>query len=66
VASARRSREPRRAAPHGHYVASLMWRGRPPLAANDNRRWRLITRHRLLPLLGSIAVLASAIWAALT
>jgi hypothetical protein len=44
------------------YVASLLWPARAPRAANDNRRrWNAIG---VVSLLTSVALLATAAWAA--
>jgi hypothetical protein len=43
------------------YVASLLWPGRLPRPANDNRR--TLGANRLLSLVASAALLAAAVWA---
>ncbi|MGO8919707.1 MAG: hypothetical protein ACLQJR_27725 [Stellaceae bacterium] len=43
------------------YVASLLWPGRLPRAANDNRCGLAV--HRLVSLAASAMLLAAAVWA---
>jgi hypothetical protein len=45
----------------GRYVASLIWPGDVPRAANDNRA--PFAPHRLLPVAAMLALLSVALWA---
>lgn len=64
MASAHRQGQARDGAARGRYVASLLWRGLPQ-AANDNRApFRLLPP--LLPLAAAMALLAVAIWSAVS
>ena len=59
--------EPRRQASAGRrsvrrrYVASLIWPGYVPRAANDNRA--ALSLHRTLPMAATLALLTAAVWA---
>jgi hypothetical protein len=48
----------------GRCVASLIWLGTLPRAANDNRT--PFSRHRLLPMAATLALLSAAAWAVLS
>jgi hypothetical protein len=61
VAELRRLAPVGRRTVRGRYVASLIWPGDVPPAANDNRA--LFWRHRLLPMAATLALLSVAVWA---
>jgi len=63
VAEARHHARAGRRAQRGRYVASLIWPGGVPRAANDNRTHLRLAR--VLPLAASTALLAVAVWLAL-
>jgi len=48
----------------GRYVASLIWPATVPRAANDNRT--AFSRHRLLPMAATLALLSVAVWAVIS
>ncbi len=61
MASASRHGPARRRGGERRYVASLLWPGRLPRPANDNRR--SLALHQVVPLAASAALLAAALWA---
>jgi hypothetical protein len=64
VAELRRRAPIGRRAGRGRYVASLIWPGDVPRPANDNRA--LFSRHRLLPMAATLALLSVAVWAVIS
>jgi hypothetical protein len=64
VAELRRRAPVGRRTGRGRYVASLIWPGDVPRPANDNRA--LCSRHRLLPMAATLALLSVAVWAVIS
>jgi hypothetical protein len=64
VAELRRRAPIGRRTVRGRYVASLIWPGAVPRAANDNRS--PFSLHRLLPMAATLALVSVAVWAVIS